>query len=195
MDEQEHPTAKKTDYWLGKALPTTNRFSSVMEETTEEAPAQHTDPKPPPIFISGVVNIQPLIELLNVIAPNKYLVKTLSNEQVRVQPTESTVYTTIIKALMEKNTEFYTYKPRQDRSFLVVIRNLHPSTDTQDISRALTEKGHEVTNVWNANFKMTMLGLNARNLPTNAMSPHKSCIWSNGPQFAHGGIFNRNKDR
>jgi hypothetical protein len=73
-----------------------------MEETTEEAPAQHSDPKPPPIFISGVVNKQPLIELFNVIAPNRYLVKTLSNDQVRVQPTESTVYTTIIKALMGK---------------------------------------------------------------------------------------------
>jgi hypothetical protein len=93
-----------------------------MEEPTDEAPAQHTDPKPPPIFISGVVTIQPLIELLSGIAPNKYLVKTLSNEQVRVQPTESTVYTTIIKALIDKNTEFHTYKPRHDRIFRVVIR-------------------------------------------------------------------------
>jgi hypothetical protein len=153
VDEQEHPNAKKkTDYWLGEALTTTNRFSSLMEETTEEAPAQHTDP---PVFISGVVNIQPLIELLNVVAPSKYLVKTLSNEQVRVQPTESSLYTTIIKELMEKNTEFHTYNPRQDRSFRVVIRNLHPSTEVQDIKRALIEKGHEVTNVWNAKQRNT----------------------------------------
>jgi hypothetical protein len=44
--------------------------------------------------------MKPLIELLNALAPNKYLVKTLSNYEVRVQPTESTVYTAIIKALM-----------------------------------------------------------------------------------------------
>jgi hypothetical protein len=99
---------KKTDYWLGEALPTINRFSSLMEETPEEAPAQQTEPKPPPIFISGVANIKPLIDLLNVIAPNKYLVKTLSIEQVRLQPAESFIYTSIIKALMEKNTEFHT---------------------------------------------------------------------------------------
>jgi len=128
---------KKTDYWLGEALPTTNRFSSLMEETPEQAPPQHADPKPPPIFISGVANIKPLIELLNVIAPNKYLVKTLPNGQVWVQPTESPIYTTIIKALMEKNTEFHTYKSRQDTSFRAVIRNLHPSTEVQDIKRAL----------------------------------------------------------
>jgi hypothetical protein len=102
-----------------------------------------------------VANIKPLIELLNDTAPNKYLVKTLSNEQVRVQPTESSIYTTILKALMEKNTEFHTYKPRQDRSFRVVIRNLHPSTEVQDIKRALTEKGNEVTNVWNAKQRNT----------------------------------------
>jgi hypothetical protein len=69
----------------------------------EDSPNQSTDPKPPPIFISGVTNIKPLIELPNALAPNKYLVKTLSYTQVRVQPTESTVYTAIIKALMEKS--------------------------------------------------------------------------------------------
>jgi hypothetical protein len=51
--------------------------------------------------------------------------------------------------------EFHTYKPRQDRSFRVVIRNLHPSTEVQDIKRALTDKGHEVTNIWNAKQRST----------------------------------------
>jgi len=71
---------------------------------------------PPPIFICGVVNIKPFIDLLNDIASDKYLMKTLRNAQVRVQHTEGPIYTTIIKALMEKNTEFHTYKPRQDSS-------------------------------------------------------------------------------
>jgi hypothetical protein len=61
LDEQEHPNAKKIAYWFGEALTTTNRFSSLMEDTTEEATAEHTDPKPPPIFISGVINIELLI--------------------------------------------------------------------------------------------------------------------------------------
>jgi hypothetical protein len=110
-----------------------------MEETVQDSPNQSTDPKPPPIFISGVVNIKPLIELLNALAPNKYLVKTLSDYQVRVQPTESRVYTAIIKALLEKNTKFHTYKPRQHRSFRVVLKNLHPSTEINDIKQALKD--------------------------------------------------------
>jgi hypothetical protein len=157
MEEREHPNAKKKnpDYWLGEALTTTNRFSTLMEESSEETPAQNIEQKPPPIFISRVVNIKPLIELLNVIAPDKYTVKTLSNEQVRVQPTEISIYTAIIKALIDKNTEFHTYKPRQDRSFRVVLRNLHPSTEVHGIKQAITEKGHEVTNVWNAKQRGT----------------------------------------
>jgi hypothetical protein len=59
-------------------------------------------------------------------------VKTLYNDQVRVQPTESSVYITIVKALMEKDTEFHTYKPKQERSFRVVLKNIHPSTDLNE---------------------------------------------------------------
>ena len=116
---------------------------------------QNTAPKPPPIFISGVTNIKPLIDLLNALTPNKYLVKTLPNDQVKVQPTESTIYTANIKALMDKNTEFHTYKPRKDRSFRVVLKNIHPSTDVNDIKQALKDEGHEVTNIWNVKQRNT----------------------------------------
>jgi len=60
-----------------------------------------------------------------------------------------------IKALMERNTENHTYKPRQDRSFRVVVRNLHRSKDLHDIEQAIMEKGHEVTNIRNAKQRST----------------------------------------
>jgi hypothetical protein len=104
----------KQDYWLGGTTPTTNRFTSLSEEHMEEEDKQSTEPKPPPIFISGVTNIKPLIELLNTIAKDKYLVKTLYTDQVRVQPTESSVYTTIVKAL----TYLLTYLLHGAESFL-----------------------------------------------------------------------------
>jgi hypothetical protein len=144
----------KQDYWLGGNIPTTNRFSSLLEEHME-AEKQSAEPKPPPIFISGLKNIKPLIELLNTIAKDKYLVKTLYNNQVTVQPTESSVYTTIVKALIDKNTEFHTYKPRQDRSFRVVLKNIHRSTDLNDIKQDIKDKGHEVMNIWNVKQRGT----------------------------------------
>jgi hypothetical protein len=51
---------------------------------------------------------------------------------------------------MEKNTEFHTCKPRQERSFRVVLKHIHPSTDLNDIKQSLKDKGHDVTNIWNA---------------------------------------------
>ena len=98
----------KQDYWLGGTIPITNRFRSLSEQHMEEADKQSTEPKPPPNFISGFTNIKPLIELLNTTAKDKYLVKTVYNDQVRVQPTESSIYTIIVKALIDKNTEFHT---------------------------------------------------------------------------------------
>jgi hypothetical protein len=102
MDVQENENAKRRDYWLGGTIPTTNRFSTLLGEIMEEAAKQSTDIKLQPIFVSGVTNIKPLIELLNEIATDKYLVKTLYNGQVRAQPTESSVYTTIVNALTER---------------------------------------------------------------------------------------------
>ena len=81
--------------------------------------------------------------------------KTLYNDQVRVQPTESSTYTTIINALIDKNTEFHTYKPRQDRSFRVVHKNIQPSTDVKNIKQDLKDKGHEVMNIWNVKQRVT----------------------------------------
>jgi hypothetical protein len=114
-----------------------------------EGEPSNVEPKPPPIFISGVKNIKPLVELLNAITPDKYILKTLYNSQVKVQPLESLTYTTITKALIEKQTEFHTCKPRNERGFRVVLRNIHPTTEPENIKESLRKKGHEITNVWN----------------------------------------------
>jgi hypothetical protein len=81
LDDQGNLNAIKQDYWLGGAITSTNRRSTLSEENTEEEAKQSTDPKPPPIFISGVKNIKALVDLLNAIAKDKYLVKTLYNDR------------------------------------------------------------------------------------------------------------------
>ena len=97
--DHDYPTAKKTVYCLGETVPTSNRCSTLEEEIPTDDHTYGTDPKPPPIFVSGVTNIKPLTELLNALALNKYLVKTLPHDRVKVQPAESSVYTAIIKTL------------------------------------------------------------------------------------------------
>jgi hypothetical protein len=70
-----------------------------------------------------------------------------------VQHTEGSVYTAIVKALIKKNIEFHTYKPKQERSCRIALKNIHPSTDLNDIEQSLTDKGHVVTNIWNVKKK------------------------------------------
>lgn len=152
----------QTDYWLSNATKISNKYASLdnkededditeVEETVEEK----KEPKPPPIFVAGVGNIQPLITLLDNIAKEKYVLKALNNEQVKIQPLESIIYNNIIKALNEKNTQYHTYKPKLDKTFRVVLKNIHPSTDLEAIKLNLLEKGHEVTNIWNCKSRQT----------------------------------------
>lgn len=98
-------------------------------KSSNQSSQETREPKPPPIFITGVKNIKPLIELLQEIAENKYAIKTLSNDQVKVQPTEAATYTTIIKALMDRNTEFHTYKPKKGKTFRAVLIKRNTSYD------------------------------------------------------------------
>lgn len=151
---------KLNAYWLGQPIPVSNRFSvlEIEDENNEHqisAEPKEKSAKPPPIFVDKVSNIQPLIQMLNDHANGNYEIKVFHNEQVRIQPKTQEVYSTIVKQLELKDTEFFTYKPKQERNFKVVLKNIHPSTDTEEIKRELSELGHSVTNIWNIKQRLT----------------------------------------
>lgn len=152
---------KLNNYWLSTPVPISNRFENLETEDHPE-----TDPstnekltKPPPIFVDKVNNVQPLIKLLNDHVNNNYEIKVLRNDQVKILPRTSEAYTTIVKQLEFKETEFYTYKPKQERDFKVILKNLHSSMDTSEIIKALDELDHTVTNIWNIKSTRTKKSL------------------------------------
>jgi hypothetical protein len=110
-------------------------------------------PKPPPIYIE-VTTIPPHLQLLEQVAPRKYETKALADNKVEIQPTTSDTYRAIIKALAEKCTEFHTYKPKEDRSYKVVLKNMHYSISPADIKTEIEKLGHKVTNIWNIKQKV-----------------------------------------
>jgi hypothetical protein len=99
--------------------------------------------------VSGVQNIQPLKELLVIVMENDLELKILNGHQVKIQPTSTAKYQTIIKALAEKHTEFHTYQPKENRSFRTVLRGIHYSTDTNEIKSEIEKLGHKVINIFN----------------------------------------------
>lgn len=118
-------------------MSTSNRFSSLHEKEKQDIISERKerqDPpttKPPPIFVDKVSNIQPLITLLNEHVSENYEIKVLRNEQVKIQSKSSEAYSKIVKQVEIKQTEFYTYKQKKDRSFKVILKNMHPWIQTK----------------------------------------------------------------
>ncbi|CAG4954316.1 unnamed protein product [Colias eurytheme] len=157
----------KLNYWLATpAVPTSNRFKALDDiEQADKSETQAPKPiRPPPLFIDGVKNIQPLMKLLEDVAKEDYEIKVLRGDRVKIQPKSAEAYSTIYKELKAKDTEFYSYQPKQDRSFRVVLKNLHPSTDKEDIKIAIEELHHKVVNVWNIQNSKTKQALSMWNI-------------------------------
>jgi len=103
--------------------------------------------KPPSIFVDKVSNLSSLSQLLKKIATDKYEIKIM-NEQTKIQPKSSIAYINIVKELKNKNTEFHTYKPKQERSFKVVLKYIHAIANPDDIKKEIEDLKHIITNIY-----------------------------------------------
>ncbi|XP_050677224.1 uncharacterized protein LOC126973896 [Leptidea sinapis] len=129
----------KLNYWLVAPVTTSNRFDLLDDESQITANPAPKPIRPPPIFVDKVSNMQPLSKMLEEVASNDYVIKVLQGERVKIQSKSSDTYCLIYKELKKRNTEFFTYQPKQNRSFRVVLKHMHPSTDTDDLKAALEE--------------------------------------------------------
>ena len=168
----ENSTIKKRqtiikDYWLANPTSTNNAFKVLenKQETDEEINGHLSETdntgnkqkpqKSPPIFVSGVENICPLKTLLDSIVKNEYTLKVLSNNEVKIQPHSSEKYLPIIEELKRKNTEFYTYQRKQDKGYKVVLRNMHPTVDTNELKSEIEKFEHKVIRIANIKQRIT----------------------------------------
>jgi hypothetical protein len=132
--------------------PISNRFSSLQQDddiVNQSTPGKEDTPKPPPIYITNVTSIPPLSQLLDQIVPKLYEIKALAQNQVKVQPKSSNSYRIITKALNDRNTPFHTYKPKEERTYRGVLKNMHYYIDPEEIKNEIARLGHKVSNIWN----------------------------------------------
>jgi hypothetical protein len=101
-------------------------------------------PKPPPIFIHDVENIQPLKEFLDNHVKDEYYLKQIGETLVKLQLHKAEKYVQIIAGLKEKKAEFHSNQMKSEKTFKVVIKGLHPTTDKKEISEEIKELGYEV---------------------------------------------------
>jgi hypothetical protein len=86
--EREAKHAKESEHWLNQTS-TSNRYTALLEEESEDKQQKagpENTPKPPPIYITDVQNISPLIQLLDQMSKQHYEIKALADNQVKFQP-------------------------------------------------------------------------------------------------------------
>lgn len=157
-------------------LPLSNSFnvlSDTVEMVNESSEDTTNEPKPPPIFIPDIKDVKQMIEAIEHAVPkDKYLYKCLPQNKVKINTMTSDYYRKLVKLLKEQGVAFYTFQFKHERSFRVVLKNMHFSTDTEDIKNALEESGFKVRNVANAKSIKTKMPLNMFFID---LSPSSNC--------------------
>lgn len=184
-----------SSYWLSKPPATTNRFDALSTDTEDaddtiihtgtERKNEHTKTqkqfkpiKPPPIFVQNVQYLSILVNALNDLPDCKYELKVLSNNEIKIQPIESIHYSKILELLKDKNTEYYTFKPKDQRGFKVFLRGIHHSVEKDEIKKELHDLGHNVLHVQNVLQTSTKNPYHCSQLSLNKMRITKQSIKS-----------------
>lgn len=130
------------------------KMVKTTEEGKEKCPA--TKPaktiKPPPIFIPDVTNISLLIATITetVGANKEFSYKASRDNKVRVMLPDKESYTALKNSLDSAGKKFYTFQPRDERAYRIVIKGLHYSTSIDFIKEELRAQGHSVRDAHNA---------------------------------------------
>jgi arsenate reductase-like glutaredoxin family protein len=149
-------------YTTNTDITTNNRFNSlpIEESDSQENPANKI-PKPPPIFIYGVVNYNEMEnKLAEIIEQEQYSTKSMADNTIKVNCTTAETYRKLVAFLKGNNIVHHTYQLKQERAYRVVIKYLHHSVSTKEIENQLTQMGHNVRNVINGRHRITKQPLN-----------------------------------
>ncbi|KAH8350297.1 hypothetical protein KR067_013519 [Drosophila pandora] len=108
--------------------------------------------KPPPIFIPDVTNIAALISTIeNSVGKGKdFTYKAARDNQIRVMMPDKESYSALKSHLDSAGNRYFTFQPKEDRAYRVVVKGLHHTTDIDDIKEDFRRQGHVVRDVRNA---------------------------------------------
>lgn len=143
------------------AIPTENRFELLDDDTIQAQEINKQKivyvPKPEPIFVTGVINIASLKEVLNKILDNDlYTMTTLrSGHIIKIIPKDIQTYKIIREHFIANNVSHYTYQLKSEKAYRVVLRGLHASEDTTAITRELEHRGHKVRQIVSIRHRST----------------------------------------
>lgn len=130
-------------------LTTLNDSNDNTQPSKSQTHTQNITPKPPAVYIKDISNFSNFTsKLMTIINSTDFICKTTPSYLI-IHTHFYEHYRLLIKYLIENSIGFHTYQSYDKRPLRVVIRNLHPSTSTEDITNSLSELGHQITHVHN----------------------------------------------
>ncbi|CAH2100345.1 unnamed protein product [Euphydryas editha] len=154
-----YKTANKSssDKLHSYAVPVQNQFDILSDEQPASQKPKEYVPRPEPIFVTGIVTIAPLRDLLQKVTDlNNFTMTTLkSGHIIKLMPKDIDTYKVIRDNLIENNINHFTYKLKSERSYRVVVRGLHASEDISMIKEAIETNGHKVKQIVNVLHRAT----------------------------------------
>lgn len=137
-------------------ISTSNRFAGlpINEERQDTQPIEKKPSKPPPIILYGVEDLNKLTEFLETVAERTtFNYKIINKNQIRIISENTPVYKKLISAIREKGLIGHTFNRKEERSYRLVVRNLHHTTPHDAIKDAFEETGNKVNGeIINARF-------------------------------------------
>jgi len=85
----------------------------------------------------------------------QYFTKSTTNNVIKLTSSIPDTHRYLIKHFKENDIFFHTYQLKEERTYRVVLKYLHQTTDVKDIRQELLEMGHVVRNIVNAHHRQT----------------------------------------
>ena len=133
--------------------------TSNINDSESNPQQEKTTHLPPPIMVKGVLDFVSLrAELIDLVGPENFTFKSSINN-LKIQTKNPETYRAIIHFLQEEEADFHTFQMQEHKAFRIVIKNLHPTTNTAEIRTALEEIGYQVRQITNVLHKHTKINL------------------------------------
>lgn len=150
------PHTKKTNEPSNFSSP--NRYSPLnidednnmdLGTNTETIESPPPPPPPPPIFLTSPIDFISLCKNLEQITKTEGFLCKSNSKNIKINLHSASSYRAAITLFNENKLEYHTYQTHEEKSYRVVIRNLHHSIPTDYIKEEIEKHGFLVKNVTN----------------------------------------------
>ena len=121
-------------------------LAEIEEMSTDSGAPTDKPIIPPPIFVNNVNNINLVIQEFRSYEPATFKYASY-NDKIKINFMTIDGYRRAVNFLDDKKAEYYTYQLKSDRTFRVVIRGLHHTTDVSMIKEELRNNGYDCAQI------------------------------------------------